>query len=400
MRLPQELVDAIVAHVERGIELINLLCASRKVFSSQVFRSLRHVFVHLSTDDAYGLLIDLLEDHPAALSQIRLLEISLESYTQNIPKWHGLPALLDACTGIRVLCICVGHYREWVQQFPQMHRQGLYRCMQLPTLEELHFDWTSFDAAAINELRALALPPALRHVSARRLRAAPAARDSLGLVVFFERLLGRDNALAVESFKCDRESVAAGMLLFRAREGYSGRKLRTLDLTVDTSPADEGTPGDVQPQTLLMANPQLEHFVLRIEHWPLPAPCDLSGNKALRTFTIDFPRWRESGYARFVAGILRSISEGGRRNLERFEFIGQGSAANEPERGDYWPSIDVALSRFEELKVVTVRLTSPPRENERARTCLEEWEKAQIIAAVESSMRETYGRGMLQVTFV
>ena len=92
----QELVDAIVAHVERGIELINLLCASRTVFSSQVFRSLRDVFVHLSTDDAYRLLIDLLEDHPAALSQIRLLEISLESYTQNISEWHSLPALLDA----------------------------------------------------------------------------------------------------------------------------------------------------------------------------------------------------------------------------------------------------------------------------------------------------------------
>ncbi|KAL1751250.1 hypothetical protein FB107DRAFT_294049 [Schizophyllum commune] len=371
MRLPQELVDAIVAHVERGIDLINLLCASRTVFFSQVFRRLRDVFVHLSTDDAYCLLIDLLEDHPAALSQMRLLEISLESYTQNIAKCHGLPALFNACTGIRVLCIC-----------------ALYRCMQLPTLEELHFDWTSFDAAAINELRALALPPALRHISARRLRAAPAARDSLGLVVFFERLLGRDNALAVESFKCDRESVAAGMLLFRAREGYSGRKLRTLDLNVDTSPADEGTPGDVQPQTLLMANPQLEHFVLRIEHWPLPTPCDLSGNKALRTLTIDFPRWRESGYARFVAGILRSISEGGRRNLERFEFIGQGSAVNEPERGDYWPSIDVALSRFEELKAVTVRFTFPPRETTQ-----------HIIAAVESSMRETYGRGILQVTF-
>ena len=115
MRLPQELVDAIVAHVERGIDLINLLCASRTVFFSQVFRSLRHVVVHLSTDDAYRLLIGLLEDHPAALSQIRLLEISLESYTQNIPKWHGLPALLDACTGIRVLCICVGHYRVLTQ---------------------------------------------------------------------------------------------------------------------------------------------------------------------------------------------------------------------------------------------------------------------------------------------
>ncbi|KAI5888160.1 uncharacterized protein SCHCODRAFT_02635895 [Schizophyllum commune H4-8] len=393
MRLPQELVDAIVAHVKRGIDLITLLCASRTVFFFQVSRSLRHVFVHLATDDSYRLLMDLLKDHPSAPSEIRLLEISLESYRESNPDWSALPALLDACTGIRVLRICVGHYGEWMQQFPPTHRHALYLRMQLPTLEELHFDWTSFDAGAINELRALSRPPALRHISARRLRAAPAARDSLGLVVFFERLLGRDNALAVESLKCDRESVAAGMLLFRAREG---RQMRVLDLTVDTSPADEGTPGDVKPQTLLMANPQLEHFVLRIEHWSLPTMVDLSGNKALRTLTIDFPRWRESREAGYVVGVLDSISEAGRRNLERFEFIGAGRAANEPDHGYFWCTIDAALSRLEGLKAVNVRLTPPPREKGLAYD--EEWEKAQVTAAVESSMRETYGRGILEVT--
>ncbi|KAL1659658.1 hypothetical protein GGF50DRAFT_13909, partial [Schizophyllum commune] len=169
MRIPQELIDTVISHLKIGDDLITayyLFQASPSVFSRQICLNLHNDLVCLSTDNSgYTALAAIFRLCPSIYQHVYQLHIERSPTSELHPDEYALPAILDACVGLRALHIrSVYHNDSWKTCFPDAHRRAIYQSMQRPTLETLSLQGFSFGPSAIMELGALNMPLELKTI--------------------------------------------------------------------------------------------------------------------------------------------------------------------------------------------------------------------------------------------
>ncbi|KAL1751247.1 hypothetical protein FB107DRAFT_278846 [Schizophyllum commune] len=175
MRVPQELVNEIISHVEwRGSDtahLVRLLEASAPVFSSQICAILHERPVEFSVEN-YRSLSAISELCPEAMDSI--WHVTIE---RNQPRAHpqhreetyhqeetGLARLLDACTRLRSISVDL-RMQGWQEGLQcEEQREAIYRAMQRPSLQSLSISRTRLGEEDEARFRSLKLPASLRSV--------------------------------------------------------------------------------------------------------------------------------------------------------------------------------------------------------------------------------------------
>ncbi|KAL1758860.1 hypothetical protein FB107DRAFT_206379 [Schizophyllum commune] len=344
MRLPQELVNAIVAQIpQRGKlrTILRLLRASPSVFSSQICLDLHHELVHLSSEKSYQRLIKISRLSPFVFANIWHLRIGFCPPRGHLSEEYSLPTIVCACTGLRSLHL---DPVDWSTQPPDCYnRRAVYMAMQIPTLEMLRLERIQFPREAMTEFAALHMPPRLQTIRVCQIElpdeehspAQPSATQS-----------GWPSEMT--TLVCDLESLPFVRLLYRERP-YPFGNLRELEVNLG------GWASGTQVQELLSANPHLERLTLRCGYFPLPA-YNLSNNVELRSISIRSnvlsATWCPTG----VADLLETIPDAGINRLAHFKLSSIIDGARSREADDAWRAMDAALCRFGMLRAVDVHL--------------------------------------------
>ncbi|KAI5888161.1 uncharacterized protein SCHCODRAFT_02550569 [Schizophyllum commune H4-8] len=415
MRIAQELIDAIVSHLELGDDLITayyLFQASLSVFSRQICLNLHDDIVCLSTDNSgYTTLAAIFRLCPTIYQHVYQLQIERSPTSELHPEEYALPAVLDACTGLRALHIhSVHHNDSWKTRFPDAHRRAIYRAIQRPSLETLGLQGFSFQPNAILELGALNIPPELKTIrlAACSLRSANSFMTQLSFADGAE-----GGAPSVRNFVCDQYSLQFARLLFRKQRRYPFGELRALDFTFMT--AGDHDRDHERLRQLLRANQHLEDLTLRTAPSLLPIR-DIYEAAALRSLTLDYTPRLPGCDPRRIADILNSIRTQSEHTLEEFRLVGvtkvQGVTAssipdvwhplNATARSvpDEWPYIDAALCRFPALKRVGVVKPGRPPVTKDLTSAMQvkEHAEAAIRASMGKRLPSTQARGILDIT--
>ncbi|KAL1674351.1 hypothetical protein EV122DRAFT_220790 [Schizophyllum commune] len=387
MRLPQELVDAIVACVEheKGHQiLLSLLQASPTVFLPQVCLNLQHEPICLNSYQSYRYLIEISRLCPAVLPSIWHLKVGASPTPLNAVLLNQSVVLLNDCTCLRSLHISAsgaGRSNEW-STLPARFRAALYKCMQLSTLEMLQLRSVKVTPAAVEEFTAPSPPPHLQTICISGITMVSGTYFSTQPTM---AQLGCTSSTT--NFSCDHQSLPFARLLYNPRP-YPFGDLHKLELASCEPWMDSAT------QQILADNPRLADLILQCTAW-LP-PYSLRANIALRTLTLRFcvpvETWRPLGFPE----VLNSIPESGTRTLESSSLV----VSAEETMIDYWPAVDASLCRFEMLKTVEVHVKSPFAETN-AISASRIWGEgaSSRFSGLWDAMRRTHERGILKITF-
>ncbi|KAL1718344.1 hypothetical protein EV715DRAFT_291397 [Schizophyllum commune] len=402
MRIPQELIDTIISHLKLGDNLITayyLLQASPLVFSRQICLNLHDDLVCLSAGNSgYTTLAAISRLCPSIYRHVYQLQIERSPTSELHPDEYALPAILDACAGLRALHIrSVPHNDSWKTRFPDAHRRAIYQSMQRPTLGTLSLQGFSFGPSAIMELGALNMPPELKTIrletcllrSGNYFMTQPSIADG-----------AEGGAPSVREFACDQYSLQFARLLFRAPRRYPFGELRALVFTFTTG----GDHGDDQERLrqLLRANPRLEDLTLRTAPSMLPIQ-DIPDGMALRSLTLDYSPRLLGCDPRRIARILHSIHTSSERTLEEFRLVSVTKVQGVVTEGapNAWPDIDAALCRFPALK--RVEFVKPERipatEDLTLVMQVKKRKEGHMRARLWKRLPSTRARGILDITF-
>ncbi|KAI5888163.1 uncharacterized protein SCHCODRAFT_02635905 [Schizophyllum commune H4-8] len=384
MRLPQELVDAVVAYVqhETGNEIVlNLLQASTTVFLPQICFNLQHEAICLDSYHSYRHLFEITKLCPAVLPCIWHLRVNADARLLD-GFLSALPAvLLNDCTCLRSLHVSVtGRSIEWTM-LPISYRAALYKCMQLPTLEKLQLQSITVTPAAVEEFTAPSLPPHLKTISISRIWMVSGTYFSTQPTM---ARLGCTSATT--TFSCDHQSLPFARLLYNPRP-YPFGDLHELELASDDAGVDSAA------QQILAENPRLAHLTCQCSSSFLPA-YNLRENIALRTLTLRFripvETWAPVGFPE----VLKSIPGSGTRTLESFSLF----VSTEETAIDYWRAVDEALCRFEMLKTVELHLKNPFAGRDATSIPVQQEETASgRFPGLWDAMGRTHERGILKI---
>ncbi|TRM59627.1 hypothetical protein BD626DRAFT_507818 [Schizophyllum amplum] len=320
MRVPQELINAIVSYVDHGDDLeilLNLLRASSQSTTTSV---------HLQAPATYAQLWAMVALSPNVLSTIHHLRITGQMSDIAQPEKLHLPAILDGCSSLRILHIdqC---YEHWTYEFSGLEQRALYRAMQRPGLVALRLE-TSISV----------LPPSLKAMALSRVR-----QVDRPLAEFIGLDVGSSMA-TLEELRSDEMSLPFVRMMLKCAHPF--RKLRRLLLTSGIYNAPD-----------VRATPHLDYLFLRHEsyQWPM---YNLSHHTALRALHIQGPLV-PTGFDSFghVAAALRSLPA--ENPLEQFTLTIACSLREVDQMTEYWRELDELLSseeHFAHLREVCIIL--------------------------------------------
>ncbi|KAL1745711.1 hypothetical protein HDZ31DRAFT_35936 [Schizophyllum fasciatum] len=404
MRIPPEIVNAIVAlfkHEEDLQIILDLLRASPRAFAPQICMNLHDPSqsVVLQPDGSYNLLSAILSISPDIAPHIYHLRISRGGLGSS--RWldveeRAMPALLDACVGLRRLCVDFGYgdYSRRQQasfcELPTSHQRALHEAMQRPTLQTLQMEHITFNVP-FGSVMTLSLPAAPAHLSTLVLRRVALDRRTPGPVQYAQ--LSRPSSLEV--LVCDGDGIQSLHVLYRAPRSCHFRNLRTVHYIW------EGSRGDKRASDLFRANPHIPDLMLTAKSRYFLRPLDLSKNEGLRVLTLNFAEV-EFGRADGIASLLSTIPS--HCGLERLRLLDVSPKLEELSGGEasLWRDIDTALCRFDALRCVEVRLTESaqrPQVGEGSTVEEEEGMKADIASAVKALLHATAARNVLNLTY-
>ncbi|KAL1659655.1 hypothetical protein GGF50DRAFT_91818 [Schizophyllum commune] len=280
MRLPQELADAIVAHIKFAQDfetMLHLLQASPSLFFSQVSKNLHHETLYLFfIYDRYTLLSAVFDTCPSIASHVYQLKIVRLNNAELHRDEALLPILLDACVNLRALHVHTIWHKEWTTQWPDQHRRALYEDMWRPTL-----NLTSIQLA-LNKISSFDDLADQTHLLETESGGAP----------------------SVTSLVCDAESLRVVCSLYGALHAYPFGHLSELRVTWN-DPQRWPLRSSRRLDELLRANPRLACLEISTEFGQLPTQ-DISPMETLHDLTIGFAKTMPYGPAG-VPEILDSL---------------------------------------------------------------------------------------------
>lgn len=327
MRIPQELVNAIISYIDHSDDLeplLNLLRAS-SVFSPPICSNLRRLSVHLQAPATYAQLWAMAALSPDVLPAIHHLRITGQLSNSNTaqPEKNHLAAMLDACTGLRILHIGL-FFKRWSNEFLEQEQRALYRAMERPGLVALRLERIAFGYNSAEEISRLVLPPSLKALALTRIRQ-----------IYFplaEPIEGESSMAMLEELHSDETSLSFARLMLSSAHSFG--KLRRLVLTSERYGAPD-----------ILATPNLCYLLLRSVSFQPPV-YNLSQHAALRTLHIESP-FERLGIDSFghIADALRSLPQ--RNSLEQFILTIICTRGPEDDDLELWRGLDEALSSEE-----------------------------------------------------
>ncbi|KAL1751248.1 hypothetical protein FB107DRAFT_278847 [Schizophyllum commune] len=273
MRVPQEVVNQIISHVEwptfRMRCIMRLLEASVPIFCPQICANFRMKPVDFSVNNQHHL-STIFALCPAVKDSIWhvVIERNKPRERSHNQEERELARLLDACSSLRSLTVslCMQSWTEGLRHEEQ--RRAIYRAMQRPTLESLSLFLMLLRPEDEIVFRSLAFPESLRVV---RLSGVGVFR----LSDVMAPLQPAPPVLSLESLVVDEGSLD----FTRSMRFASCHCLTKLDFTSAGKAVDDN---HVIAQ-LLRANAGLQFLILRNDYLPKFPVFDLSHNSALRS---------------------------------------------------------------------------------------------------------------------